>query len=1282
MNNVLRRILRGVAPLVGGVLLGVAPAGAAASADAHYVRAGFATPPHFFYVHSQETRLHADSPAVRRRAAESLGFLRARTAAPALARALAEDPQAEVRREAVLALAWCGGRAELGALQAAMADPDWSVRQSAWVALCNLTGMEFPYDALATENARREQAATWRTFLDTIPAAGAPAAVLDLLRSAPRRDLAAGGAVTASSTYKGPPGVLTGGDAALFWQTKEVAFPQHCTIDLGGRHEIGEVVVEQYGPGYCMTDAAILTSLDGTNFQVAWEQKRRTEPRLKAAFARRPARYVRIVSHAAENARYPTTFYRVFVFEEASDSVRQGASPLLGVERGLRALGVFGGMGASKRISETIEATRRARPEGEPTRLLILAGLRSLGRLGDADAIRTLTAWLDDPYWARYAADALGDCGTDAVVPALVDAYPGYARNLDGKEPARVPPDDRPGFESFDRAYETPFAIASALARLPLKTPEAVAAVRRIAPRLLANLPADFDGAMLYEPEAHPLIVAYLLERTGLRAAVRDVCFAALDQPPAEAASASTLSDAERKALTVLARSGPGGTSVAANWLTVLCRPGESTASLTRLLEHTNGWVRINAAKALLFTGERAAAEPLARLLSASKPEAAYGYFGRFLFTARQQGQDEYNAPSPCWREAFTRALGELGGPDHVALLTRLLTDDRNVLEVQYAAAQGLDDLGTPEAMNALRQAAGAHPFHSIRLLAREALWRRNLTWDAPGLSSAAPVVPPAVPAPPPVAPDGRPAAIVFIKGENDMPNDFQIDIWRQTYSTTDSGPTYRLGRNLYVLSPVAPDGKVTPLTRFTDGYVADCEVSWDGRRILFARRGGDADPWWHLYEIEADGTGLRQLTFGPYHDVQPDFLPDGRIVFASSRIGLRDEYHGYPATGLTVMNADGSGIHCIGFNVGRDNEPSLLPDGRIVFSRLELFYSRLKTELTVQAVHPDGTKNVTLYGPERRAFWQAVTKQSLEKWWGEVPPRHRVLRLTQPQAFDRDRILCASTGGPVLIGPGRLTEAFVPRQGDVAVTSPYPLDGERILCAATRRMFKPAGVDLGLYSLNARTGALTLIYNDPATAEFEARPLRARTPPPVLAAPVREGGFAARLFCSSARTSQEALTRERGKLVRIVEGRPVPSRHFTHTSSAGEAWKNHVGTDARVLGTVPLAADGSFFVEVPADRLIHCQVLDADRNVVGNQLIWMYARPDETRSCIGCHEIPDGSPPLAQGFAASARMAPLRCLPTGGEFAYRAKVWQKGELRPETEERTRTVQAINLPGR
>jgi hypothetical protein len=142
----------------------------------------------------------------------------------------------------------------------------------------------------------------------------------------------------------------------------------------------------------------------------------------------------------------------------------------------------------------------------------------------------------------------------------------------------------------------------------------------------------------------------------------------------------------------------------------------------------------------------------------------------------------------------------------------------------------------------------------------------------------------------------------------------------------------------------------------------------------------------------------------------------------------------------------------------------------------------------------------------------------------------------------------------------------------------------------------------------------------------------------------------------------------------------PVVARHSTQTN-AHEVWKNHGGTLARVLGTAPLAPDGSFFVEAPADRLLHFQVLDSDRRVVGNQLTWIYPRPGETRSCVGCHENPHLAAPAGRPPLASTR-PPLQFLPRGDEFRYRAKAWFKGSLPPEIEERTRTVRAVNLLGR
>jgi HEAT repeat protein len=1242
-----------------------------------YVTVGFDACPHDYQVRSLVAELGSAEAKVRAGAAEALGFLRAYGAGGALARALGDD-DAEVRRNAALSLAWCGGREELAPLVRALDDRDWSVRQAAWVALTNLTGMEFPFDALARGALRAEQVVAWRQFVEGVPPDGAPPEVLALLGAAPEGepDLAAGCAVSASSTYKGPPSLLTDPAATGYWQTKRVPFPQHCTVDLGAERTLGCVQIDQFRADFCMTDCDVSVSLDGKVFERVW-QASETPMRLVATFDAATARYVRVTSRGSRNPAYPTTFYRVRVYERAPKALAGTAPGHLNIERGLRALGSFGGPDAGSRIAAALDRLLAGRSGDMGMKLAAQAGIRSLGRVGDQGSLAKLGSLLGNAHWARYAADALADSASGDVARALIDAYPTYARDVAQRKPKTVPPDDRPGFESVDRAYETPHAIASALSRMPLEDARVVEGLRRIAPLLVANLPGDFDGAMLYEPEGHELIVAYLLERAGLREEVRDVALEALGVKvgPAEAGQGA-LTPEQRKALLALGRKAPGGTSVAATWLPALSRPGERTREIVGLLDHANGWVRINAAKTLMFTGERSAVSAIAERLGRSRSEASYGYLGKFLFKVkRREGQDEYNAPSPCWREAFARALGDLGGSAHAGLLTKLLDDEESVLEVRYAAAVALDCVGGDDALAALRRAEAAHPFHSVRLVAREALWRRGITPDEPPPERAVASV--ARPS------EGEaPGGIVFIKGANEMPNDFQIDIWRQTYSTTDSGPTYRLGKNLYSLAPAQAGGTVTQLTEFTDGYVADCETSWDGTRVLFARRGGDADPWWHVFEMNSDGSGLRRLTRGPYHDVQPAYLPDGRIVFSTTRVGLRDEYHGYPATGLAVMGSDGSDIRCIGFNLGRDHEPAVLPDGRIVFSRLDLFYSRLKTEITVQAAFPDGTKNVTLYGPERRDFWRQVTRDSRERWWFESPPRHRVLRLTQPQPFGRDRVMCASSGGPVVVGPGRMGERIVPGLKGMAVTSMYPLDEERVLCAATKRTFKRSEIDLGLYMMDPRTGEMTLLYNDPATAEFEPRPLTARRRPPVLAGAPRTNSYVARLVCGSALTSREALTRERGRLVRIVEGRPVPSRHHTHTNSAGQAWKNHVGTHARVLGTVPLAADGSFYVEVPADRLIHCQVLDSDRRVVGNQLVWMYARPGETRSCVGCHEAADSAPPRRAGFALSATRPPLPCLPTGGEFSYRAKAWKKGTLPPEVEERTRTVRAVNFVGR
>jgi hypothetical protein len=288
---------------------------------------------------------------------------------------------------------------------------------------------------------------------------------------------------------------------------------------------------------------------------------------------------------------------------------------------------------------------------------------------------------------------------------------------------------------------------------------------------------------------------------------------------------------------------------------------------------------------------------------------------------------------------------------------------------------------------------------------------------------------------------------------------------------------------------------------------------------------------------------------------------------------------------------------------------------------------------------------------------------------------------MTQPQPMpDGQNIVVATQGGLVLVGKSRRSEQLIcPDMKTRAYTTPYPMPDGSILCATTEKTPDRKLVDLGLYRLDPNDGSLELIYNNPEVADFEPRPLVPRRPPVVRAERATRHGYSGTFMCSSVYATQEPEVARRGRYIRLIEGVPVVARHSTHTNPE-PVWKNHGGTFARVLGTVPLAIDGSFHIRTPADRLVHHQVLDSDRRVLGNQLTWIYTRPDETRSCVGCHERPGttsrGNDPLA------SHLPPLSLLPRGDEFTYRAKAWFKGHLPPEIEERTRTVRAVNLFGR
>jgi len=201
----------------------------------------------------------------------------------------------------------------------------------------------------------------------------------------------------------------------------------------------------------------------------------------------------------------------------------------------------------------------------------------------------------------------------------------------------------------------------------------------------------------------------------------------------------------------------------------------------------------------------------------------------------------------------------------------------------------------------------------------------------------------------------------------------------------------FNAGADLFyrdLASPSAPQRNVTASFTGGMGDVKDVEVSYDGTLLLFAMRAADipgldpADqPRWDIWEYDIKGAELRRviasdITAAAGQDVAPHYLPDGRIIFSSSRqrssrallldeskpqFPALDENRNEHAMVLHVMNADGSDIRQVSFNQSHDLDPMVLSSGEVVFSRWDHMGSR--DAISLYKMHPDGTGLQLLYG-------------------------------------------------------------------------------------------------------------------------------------------------------------------------------------------------------------------------------------------------------------------------------------------------------------------------------
>lgn len=192
----------------------------------------------------------------------------------------------------------------------------------------------------------------------------------------------------------------------------------------------------------------------------------------------------------------------------------------------------------------------------------------------------------------------------------------------------------------------------------------------------------------------------------------------------------------------------------------------------------------------------------------------------------------------------------------------------------------------------------------------------------------------------------------------------------------TDS-VTFHPGGDLYIRdisSPSATEQNITASYTQGRGDVSDPEVSYDGKKILFSMK-GPADSTWNIWEYNRDTNTLRRViqdnaVANQGDDVDPAYLPDGRIVFSSNRqqktvqtVGYKyvDEYDRETSTVLHTMDADGTNIEQISFNQSHDRNPTVLMDGHIMYSRWDHVGGR--NQFSIFRANVDGAGMFIHYG-------------------------------------------------------------------------------------------------------------------------------------------------------------------------------------------------------------------------------------------------------------------------------------------------------------------------------
>ena len=442
-------------------------------------------------------------------------------------------------------------------------------------------------------------------------------------------------------------------------------------------------------------------------------------------------------------------------------------------------------------------------------------------------------------------------------------------------------------------------------------------------------------------------------------------------------------------------------------------------------------------------------------------------------------------------------------------------------------------------------------------------------------------------------------------------------------------------------------------------------ELSYDKSEILFCATDATQprhtyewteDNCYHLFRIQFDpktgrGTHLTQLTDGPYNDIDPCFLPSGRVAFISERRGGYGRCHGRPVPCYTLhsMNPDGTDIVMLSPHETNEWEPDVDHNGMIIYTRWDYVDRGFSQAHHPWITTPDGRDPRIIQGNYDRI---QNNRPHFECDIHPVPGSGKLTATaTGHHAQHYGSLILIDPQKPDSNQPGQVKRITPDQQfpeSEIRVHKDatnygtcWPLSEEFYLCVYDAFSQSDAGPanNFGIYLLDA-FGNRVLLYRDPNISCREAIPVRSRARQTIVphltlvGKPLSPGEkFVPQDKSQLPQTAVVGLinvydsmfpfpnqadgTPARIKRLRVVQLLPKTTPH-AHNPAIG--YGDQKGA-RKVLGTVPVESDGSAFFNLPVNVPVYFQALDEKGVAVQTMRSATYVHEGEQLVCQGCHE-------------------------------------------------------------